>query len=399
MKNRWTYALKFGADRSVVGYKARLVTKGFSQILGVDYFATYVSVVKYKSLCINLAAGTVKDFEMWQIDYTSAYLNAPMQVPILMEKPEGYELQPSNVYKVDVYGGRRVQGSSSSDEAGARDDEKSLVSLLDKALYRTMDGANNWWCTLDKDMKKFGYKRSEADQSVRSRQRNSKMTITSTYTDDTSGMSSSKEEAKKARQELGTNFEIKDLGDLKFVLSIRITRDRTQKLITLDQEEYIKRTLEKYGMTDCTLKYTPLPPGIVLSQSQALSTAEDQAYMADKPYSEVLGSLMYAQIGTCPNIAYAITSLSRFMANPGKPHWVALQHVLRYLKATAHYKIQYGGLDYEDFIPRGYYDSDFAADVDNQRLISGGVYIQAGGPTCWKAKFQDTVLMSTTEAE
>ncbi|KAG5734041.1 Copia protein, partial [Termitomyces sp. T112] len=261
----------------------------------------------------------------------------------------------------------------------AEDNEKELVSLLDKALYGMMDAANNWWGTLDVDMTRLGYKRSEADQSVRSREQNGERTITSTYTDDTSGMSSSEEEAVRARKELGEKYEVKDL--------------------VLDQEEYLRRTLEKFGMADCTPKYTPLPSGVILSRSQAPSTEEDHHYMRDKPFKEVLGSLMYAQIRTRPDISFAITSLSRFMSNPGKPHWLALQHVMRYIKATLHYRLRYGGEGYQDYMPQGYYDSDYAADIDTRKSVSGGVYLQAGGPTSWSSKFQDTVSTSTTEAE
>ena len=68
-------------------------------------------------------------------------------------------------------------------------------------------------------------RRSEADQSVRVRVQNREKTITSTYTNDTSGMSSSRQESERAWKELGKRFKIKDLGNLKFVLGIRITRD------------------------------------------------------------------------------------------------------------------------------------------------------------------------------
>ena len=87
------------------------------------------------------------------------------------------------------------------------------------------------------------------------------------------------------------------------------------------------------------------------------------------------------------------------MSNPGKAHWLALLHVMRYIKATLHYKLRYGGEGYDNYAPCGFYDSDFAADTDTRKSISGGVFLQAGGPTCWSAKFQDTVSTSTTKAE
>ncbi|KAF5387622.1 hypothetical protein D9615_000717 [Tricholomella constricta] len=243
MKNRWTFALKYDENGVITGRKARLVAKGFSQIPGVDFFASYASVVKYESLRINLALGTAKDWSIWQIDYSSAYLNAPNQVPILMEQPEGYELTPSQVLRMELMGGTRNGGGDTGDSGTDGENRKEIVALVDKALYGTMDGAYNWWRTLDQDMARIGYRRSRADPSVRSRTRDTgDVTITSTYTDDTSGMSSSPEEAALAIAELGEKYGIKNLGDIKLVLGIRIIRDRDQRLLTMDQEEYLKRT-------------------------------------------------------------------------------------------------------------------------------------------------------------
>ena len=64
-------------------------------------------------------------------------------------------------------------------------------------------------------------------------------------------------------------------------------------------------------------------------------TAEDRAFMADKPYRELLGSIMYAQIVTQPNLSYAVSTLSKFASNPGRAHWNALTHVLRYIKGQS----------------------------------------------------------------
>ena len=121
------------------------MAKGFSQIPRVDYFATYVSVVRYKSLQMNLAVGMVLNYELWQIDYTSTYLNIPVQVPTLMEQPEGYKVKPSDVYEVDIMVSKWVQGSIEGGSGGKRRDneKRSLVSLVDKALYKMMDAARN----------------------------------------------------------------------------------------------------------------------------------------------------------------------------------------------------------------------------------------------------------------
>ena len=121
--------------------------------------------------------------------------------------------------------------------------------------------------------------------------------------------------------------------------------------------------------------------------------------MQDKPYIEALGSTMYAQIGTHPDIAYVVALLSRFGLNPGKAYWLALLHILQYLKATTHHKIQYESKRYLDYMPCSFYNLDIASDPNTCKSISSGVYLQAGSPSCWSPKYQDMVSSSTTEAE
>ena len=371
MKNRWSFANKYDVDGGVVARKARLVAKGFTQIPGIDYFETYASVVRYESLRMNLAIAAAEDMEAWQVDFVGAYLNAPMREVVLMEQPEGY-MAPGTEGK---------------------------VAQLDYTLYGTMQGANNWWDSLDKEYRKLGYYRSKADTSVRSRDIDGEKTITSTYTDDVTGISSSMAGAEQARAELGLQYEIKDLGESKLILGIRVDRDRAAGTISISQRTYIERVLARHGMSDCNPRSTPLPTGVVLNKSQAPTTEEEQYFMRDKPYREVLGAVMYAQIATRPDVSYAVATLSKFASNPGPPHWAALMHVLQYLKGTLHYKITYGGEGFTSLAPIGYVDADYAGDTDTRRSCAGHVFVQAGGPTAWGAQYQPTVALSTTEAE
>ena len=234
---------------------------------------------------------------------------------------------------------------------------------------------------------------------MRSHNVNSEITITSTYTDDVTGISSSVAEAEKAWDELGLQYEVKDLGESRLILGIRIDCDRAAGMISLSQRAYIKRVLARHGMSDCNLRGTPLPTGIILNKSQAPTTEEDIYFMQDKPYRKVLGAVMYAEICTRPDISYTIATLSKFMLNPGPLHWVALMHVLQCLKGTLHYRIMYGGKGFTSLAPVGYVDADYAGDTDTRRSCAGHVFIQAGGLTAWGTQYQPTVTLSTTEAE
>jgi hypothetical protein len=152
-------------------------------------------------------------------------------------------------------------------------------------------------------------------------------------------------------------------------------------------------------MTDCNPRPTPLLLGIELTKEQAPTTEAEHHYMKDKPYREVLGSVMYAQIATRPNLSYAVTMLSKFSSNPGKPHWIALLHVLQYIKGSLGLKITYGGHGNTSLTPYGFVDADYGGDKDTRRSCSGQVFFMAGGPVAWGAKYQPTVALSTTEAE
>jgi Reverse transcriptase (RNA-dependent DNA polymerase) len=110
---------------------------------------------------MNLAIAAANDMETWQVDYVAAYLNSKPQADIYIE----------------LLDGAKVQGK---------------IGKLNRTLYGTMDGAYNWWETLDAEMSELGYYCSKADPSVRSRHANGNTTITSTYTDDTTGISSSR---------------------------------------------------------------------------------------------------------------------------------------------------------------------------------------------------------------
>ena len=126
--------------------------------------------------------------------------------------------------------------------------------------------------------------------------------------------------------------------------------------------------------------------------------------MKDKPYANLLGKVMYAQVGTRFDISNTEKNLSRFQKNPGLIHWRALLHLLGYLKSTAHYKITYRpspkGVTPDEWIkPIGFVDANYAACKDTHKSTSGFVFTMAGSPVLWSSKRQATVTLSTTEAE
>ncbi|KAL7617488.1 secreted RxLR effector protein 161-like [Lactuca sativa] len=114
------------------------------------------------------------------------------------------------------------------------------------------------------------------------------------------------------------------------------------------------------------------------------------------PYASVVGSLMYAQVCTRPDISFIVGMLGRYLSNPGRDHWKAAKRVLRYLQRTKDYMLTYRKLDVLEII--GYSDSDFAGCQDSYRSTSGYIYLLAGGAISWKSAKQTLVTSSTMAA-
>ncbi|KAH9657228.1 Integrase catalytic domain-containing protein [Citrus sinensis] len=103
----------------------------------------------------------------------------------------------------------------------------------------------------------------------------------------------------------------------------------------------------------------------------------DKARMQTVPYASVVGSLMYAQVCTRPDIAFPVGVLGRYLSNPGFEHWKAAKKVLRYLQATKDFVLTYQQSNHLNIV--GYSDADFAGCLEDKKSTSGYIFMMAGG--------------------
>ena len=208
-------------------------------------------------------------------------------------------------------------------------------------------------------------------------------------------------EIQKIKDDLKMKFDMKDLGDAKRILGIDILRDRRKKELRLVQADYISKVIKKYQMEDTKSVSIPLASHFKLSKEQMPKEERDRREMNQIPYANIVGSIMYLIICTRPDVAHAISVVSRYMSDPGKEHWLALKWIIKYLKGSVSVGLFFGGGAWSegDDALEGFCDSDYAANLDNRKSQSGYIFTLFGTAVSWKSNLQPVVALSTTEAE
>ncbi|GJV64590.1 zinc finger, CCHC-type containing protein [Tanacetum coccineum] len=170
---------------------------------------------------------------------------------------------------------------------------------------------------------------------------------------------------KDVKSYLGRSFAMKDLGDAAYILGIKIYRDRSKRLIGLNQSDYIEKILKSYCMENSKRGTIPMQEKLKLSKSQGASTPTEKQRMQNIPYASAIGSIMYAVRCTRPDVAFAQNMTSRFQQNPGEEHWTAVKNILKYLRNTKDMFLVYGGNMERELRVSCYTDAGYLTDADN----------------------------------
>ncbi|KAH9763595.1 hypothetical protein KPL70_001222 [Citrus sinensis] len=193
------------------------------------------------------------------------------------------------------------------------------------------------------------------------------------YVDDMLIASKHKSEVEKLKNLLKSEFEMKDLGSAKRILGMEIFINRAAGTLFLSQEKYIKKVLERFDMHNSKPVLTPLGSQFKLLVAQL--TEAEKAQMDGIPYAQAVGSLMYAMVCTRPDIAFAVSVISRFLSYYNKTHWGAVKWIMRYHRGSSTYGLLYGKSRNGVSEIVGYVDSDFVGDLDKRKSISGYMFM------------------------
>jgi len=227
--------MKYKADGAIECFKAILVAKGYTQTYGIDYTETFAPVAKINTVRVLLSLAANLGWPLQQFDVKNAFLHGELFEEVYMELPPGCMIPETHSWK---------------------------VCRLKKSLYGLKQSPRAWFGRFTKSMKAFGYCQTNSDHTLFLKKQQGKITALIVYVDDMVVTGNDPEEREALQDYLSREFEMKDLGPLKYFLGIEVSR--SDKGIFLSQRKYALDLLQETGMSACQPADTPVEEGLKL---------------------------------------------------------------------------------------------------------------------------------------
>ncbi|XP_068329800.1 uncharacterized mitochondrial protein AtMg00810-like [Pyrus communis] len=260
------------------------------------------------------------------------------------------------------------------------------VCKLQKSLYDLKQAPRAWNDRFTSFLPGLGFKASQANPSLFVQHSSKGTVVLLLYVDDVI-LTGSSELVSGVITGLTDKFDMKNLGQLNYFLGLQISY--TTGGLFVSQTKYITELVAKVDFQDCKSCATPCLP------YHRLLKNDGKPFHNPEQYIGIVGALQYLTF-TRPDIAFSVNQACQFMHNPMESHVIAVKQIIRYLKGTSNFGIQFRpGPIHLQF----YSDADWVGDPNDHRSTSGFVIFLGSNPISWSSKKQHTVSKSSTEAE
>lgn len=364
IRSKWVFKIKEDGR-----YRCRWVAQGFSEENPPN--DTFAPTGQITTFYLFLSKASKEGRIVHVIDFSVAFLNAPISQETLVEAPPGFE-QPG------------------------------MVISLQKSLYGLKGSPKNWYEELTQSLRDLGFSQGISDPCYFYKTVRGNRLELLCYVDDTIISHPEITAVDEIKKALLDKYKGRDLGPIdgqKF-LGIKVEQDKTTKDYSIDQMEYIDELLERTpGLENlgqmCKGLKTPGTPNEQLSKTDA---DEQCTQELRKNYRSLVGALLYV-LKTRYDVFFSVKELARFLENPGKKMFRYAKKILRYLKETRSRKLYFRRQENPDYKVTGFTDANWAGNVDNRKSTSGYIIFVNGTPILTGSKTQHAVSLSSCESE
>ena len=305
------------------------------------------------------------NYSIHQLDVKAAYLNAKIEENIYLEEPDGYQTEST--------------------------EGKKIFWKLKKSLYGLKQSGRNWNHMLHEFFISREFSQSKSDHCLYSKHDGKSIVIIVIWVDDIMVASDSDLWIANVKAEFKDSFRMKDLGLISYFLGIDFLF--SDGCISINQTKCIDKILKRFDMTDCKPKQFPCDASVA-----NMSHQDSQELDNPRIYQEIVGSLIYLMSCTRPDLCYSVSKLSQFMHKPTQAHLNVAKDVIRYLKCTANYSLNFCKCHSLKLF--GFCDSDWATSEDRKSISGYCFKLSNEGPlVSWRSKKQTSVALSSCEAE
>ncbi|KAL6335920.1 hypothetical protein AAG906_003545 [Vitis piasezkii] len=246
--------------------------------------------------------------------------------------------------------------------------------IYDPIDYACIDETDFWVVDEDQpaeldveELENLLYEEGNFDHTLFLKHRQSKVTTLIVYVDDMIITGDDAEEISKLQELLSTEFEMNNLGGLKYFLGIEVAK-----------------------LLECK------PMDTLIVQNHRLGEYSDQVSTDKVRYQRLVGKLIYLS-HTRPDIAYAVSVVSQFMHNSSEDHMGVVIRILRYLKSSPGKGLMFSENVHLNI--EGYMNADWAGNILDRNSTSGYFTFMGGNLVTWRSKKQKVVALSSAEVE
>jgi Reverse transcriptase (RNA-dependent DNA polymerase) len=367
VKHKWVFEWKRDGRA-----RARLVACGYSQVAGVDFTSVFSPVANDVSFRIMLICMIMWQLDAMIFDVETAFLNGDLEEEIYMDCPEGMESEPGECL------------------------------LLLKSIYGLVQAARQYFKKFESILKKIGFQQCGSDPCLFMRKNEYGIVMLLCYVDDNLCIGNKAALAQVCKEIVANGLNITEKNELTDYLSceIRFNADKTQAWV--GQPHMVKKLEKTFGDEVSGLQRykTPGTPGQGLIRAKVEEDKVEQEQQSR--YRTGVGMLLYLIKHSRPDICNGVRELTKCLDGATQVAYKEMLRIIKYVLDSKNRGLRVAPLlkaktiEWELLV---YSDSDWAGDKDDRKSISGYMIFLNGVLICWRSKSQQSVALSSSEAE